>query len=482
MKKLLVFLGLFFCFVTADYAQQHIARHYWLNDSSYNHTLALTSDGGYILAAARQELGANKRNTIAVFKLDNAYNIVDSRIIGLPGGEGFDNIVNFEVQDIVEEKSVEGNNLRYVICGSINHIGGGDNPSVSNLGMVLILKPDLSVLDFREYPAVEMFYSVYAADNYYYVCGKTHNREGIILRDDMSAMNPVAYVTTQNWEYHKVIANNNGNDIVASGTDRNDIGFSAFDIGNFANLAGLLGSWMIVSPYYSTIDAKAVVTNHPNYSQGLILSATGDGYCKIYTYFYFTYNQYHPISFITTLFNPQYQVFLEDMEVDINSNPIRIAWIGNHTIPQSSNLTAFYITENIPPPMPVNPPIPFPISTPTYVYYPFSSSSACFRLHKVHFNSNDNEFHCGGFYNHHNNNKTTFVVAPEQAILTNCGTMLQIVGEPESRFSNSRLSIIQMTVIVKPNTWHEIQYEFCDTDCEDKVLDNNINNINCGNQ
>ena len=317
MKKLLVFLTGMMLFLQYGQSQQ-VARHFWLNPNSYNHTLSPTSDGGYILAAARQERGATLKNTIAVFKLDNAYNIQNTNVIGLLGGSpsGFDVDVDFEVHDVIENVGT-GTNSYYVICGSISR---GGPP----IGMVAIVDAGLNTQSIREYPNAEVFYSVYADGNYFYVCGKTQNAMGIVMRDNIfpTAMPPTAYTTNQPWEYHKVKVNFNGNDLVVSGTDYNEVGFTAFNIANFATPAGLIASRRF--PLYSNhiINSKVVVSNYPGNpwgTQGLVLSASGDdgfGNAMIHTYFFGTYLGIQR-GFIMA--NVQSQMFLEDVEVDINS-------------------------------------------------------------------------------------------------------------------------------------------------------------------
>jgi len=98
----------------------------------------------------------------------------------------------------------------------------------------------------------------------------------------------------------------------------------------------------------------------------------------------------------------------------------------------------------------------------------------------VHFNAGD--FHCGGFYSHTNNDKTTFVVAPEQAIHTGCGITDYVTVAQGTNPTPTPFPLIQINAFVNFNPWHQIQYNFCITDCDDTPLNNNINNPNCGNQ
>ena len=121
-KHCILLAFVFFCFTQTNYAQ--LARHSWLNPKSYNHTICPISPNGYTLAAARQERGVKVRNTIAVLKMDGNYLILNSRIVGLPGGtasdEDFDKSVNFEIHDIAE--NIISN--CYVVCGSISYYSG----------------------------------------------------------------------------------------------------------------------------------------------------------------------------------------------------------------------------------------------------------------------------------------------------------------------------------------------------------------------
>ena len=506
MKKLLVFLGLFFCFAIADYAQPHIARHYWLNDSSYNHTLALTSDGGYILAAARQERGANRRNTIAVFKLDAGYNIQNSRIIGLPAGGtggGFDVGVNFEVHDVIENFQVDddGNVISYyVICGSISRNGSPD------IGMVTVVDAGLNTQSIRDYPDAEVFYSVYADGNYYYVCGKTPKPEGIVLRDNIFSMMPMAYITTQPWEYHKIKANNNGNDIVVSLTNGIEIGYTVFDIsgGGFAPVVIATSNGPFFASFSFSLPAppqpgsKVVLTDYPNHPQGLILSAVlNTPSSVIYEIYTYLFTNYLNLSIQPPLFLPiirsdnGYRLqntfingapfFLEDVNT-APASPMypngRIAWVGHAPNAAAPYRGAFYIAM-YPPFLPM-PPSPIPSPIPTYIFFnSFTNPPQYSQLHKVHYNNGD--FHCGGFYTHTNNNKTTFVTAPEQAINnTTCGgsTSLypffsEIMGNP--------FSVVQMTVSTISIQWRDTKYNFCDTDCDNANI-NAPDNADCGNR
>jgi len=502
MRKLLVFFTGMLLFLQHGQAQFPIARHFWLNPNSYNHTLSPTSNGGYILAAAREELGgAGLKNTIAVLKLDNAYNIqhpqtmgTDAQIIGLPGGSpsGFDAGVNFEVHDVTENTMVDddGNVISfYVICGSII------KPGTQSMGMVAIVDQNLSVQSIREYPNAEVFYSVYADGNYFYVCGKTPITatafmQGIVLRDNIFVMIPTAYTTSELWEYHKIIPNNNGRDIVVSGTFKTDyfIGFTAFDIASFGTPAAVLASRKFIMqlpiPPPNTIapnpNSRVLVANDPNNQpRGFILSAMTPlwaGPNEIFTYFSTYTGLTNGYRMSGLPFSASQQVFLEDMTTSPRTAAFpqgRIAWVG-HTMQPAANRGAFYIATDL----------SF-APLPNYIYFPsFVNPPRYSQLHKVHYNAGD--FHCGGFYTHNNatNDKTTYVVAPEQTIIgtNSCGR--QMPAGSLNHLPLPGLNILNVVPLIPvmwlSNTGHQVQYNFCDTDCDNVPL-NLPSNSNCGN-
>ena len=540
MKKLFVFFVVMTTALTASYGQGNVARHFWLNDSSYNHTLYPTSDGGFILAAARNGRNVRVRNTIAVFKLDAAYNIqhpqtlgTHAQIITIPNFAG--GTVSFAVHDIVENVATG----HYIICGSASSYsgaigggtgddheckcgadctcghgddgedhececgdectcghGGGLHQIASERAIVVILDAGLNVQSIREYQTIRTFYSVYAENNYFYACGKTiptatGGSNGIVLQDNMFTVptSTMSYITQQPWEYHKLKLNTNGLHLVVSGTDYNEIGFTAFDIagGNFAmvNTNRQDASWRFLidtSQFRLRTHSKVVVTNDPNHPTGLILSAQAQYQfapspvcCNaILTY---SFNDYQtqqqppppPIGHaIDNLLVSSDYSFLEDVNTSPNGE---IAWVGN-IIVNVGDTGAFYVSTNLP--------IQSTLQT-NYILFTTSllRSISYFALHKVYFTNSG--FHCGGFYNHDNNNKTTFVIEPMQAV-ANCGLLLQtsinnLLQFPQLVF----LPVMQINVPVVPITWNETQYNFCNTDCDDTPLSLPANN-NCGNQ
>jgi len=500
MKRLFVFLIGMMLFLQQGNAQFPLARHFWLNPNSYNHTLSPTSDGGYILAAAREEQnGAGFKNTIAVFKLDNAYNIQNSRIIGILGtGGSFDVGVDFEVHDVVENIYISGEStvISYVICGSISRSGS------SPVGMVAVVNAALNTRSIREYPDAEVFYSVYTDGNYFYVCGSTPQQEGIVMRDYIQSMNPTttAYVTgtatlPKPWEYHKIKVNNNGNDLVVSGTDYNEMGFTAFTIagGNFAPIVnpftGMDVSWrhqlsqpILSQPRQLQPNSKVVVANDPNNPQGLILSVMtqiqSTGEYEMHAYLCNNYVAALPLLISAYRIRlPLYNLYgsivvLEDVTTSPNGE---IAWTGYEMIDPAIR-GGFFLKTNLPfLPPPFIPPLVTPIN-----FYPSAwGGNSYTRLYKVHYHNGD--FHCGGYYyDPDNNDITTLVVAPQQAIVN--GAACNIETRQDSPISLplptlTPLPITQMTVSVLSNPWHQRQYRFCSTDCDNTPLVPN----NCGN-
>jgi len=453
-------------FVQQGHAQTLFKRHYWINPLSYNHTLYPTSDGGYILAAARQELGAGLKNTIAVLKLDAAYQTQMTRIIGLPGGEDFNREVDFEVHDVIETI----NNGFYVICGSIRHIT--DEGVLVECGMVTIIDMGLNVQSIREYPEVETFYSVYSEDNHYYVCGKTKNEEGTVLQDDIFGLNPIVWITHDKWIYHKIrIKTKPLYTFIVSCTDGREIGYTAFDFsgGNLVpvNTTGIDESWKIAQPLYP--NSKAIITNYPGNALGLILSAS-DGN-NIYTYLF---DQYQPTSMpmLFTAFSIPCSGIIED----INCSPNKLAWVGNYPMQ-----TAFYLSLTMSVPGIMMPGFLGNISVPFINFNPHPPMDmAYYSLHKVHYNKNfDLKFHAGGFYHYgRNNNRTTFVVAPEQAI-EYCG---DVKIEYTTEFTPP-LPLIPLPLIMKDTPVNDIErtdreINFCPTECDDEFGENNQS---CGN-
>jgi len=471
MRRLSFFTVLLTCLIMTGYSQNFpVARHFWLNDSSYNHTLALTSDGGYILAAARQEQGAKTRNTVAVFKLDNTYDIrhpqtlllPNAQIIGIPVSADEKGIVNFEVHYIIES---DNNGGYYVICGSLSR------PGEQQKGMVIVTDLGLNIQFIREYEQVETFYSVYAIDQYYYVCGNMRDdaKRGIVMRDEISNINPIAYVTNQSWTYHKIKAKAKGGFSV-SGTDKQNIGFTSFDIstlGTFSPTVNINNGQNQSYRFPRPCNSKAVLTNYPGNAPGIILSASNGN--TIYTYLFNNIQNISTGQTPNAAFQIQHQnsIFLED----VNCSPNKIVWTGNYTNTQVPQ-TAFYASM-IKPAGIISPPFP----TTSVLFVNFSQR---YSLHKVHFNKDfGQEFHCGGFYQHHNGDRTTFVVAPEQVPFEdgNCGKREYKNANDISRSQLQHLPVNMMLLNGVNKTWKAAGYDYWTTDCDDGILNQYNSNI-----
>ena len=435
-------------------------------------------------AAARQNLNSPFKNTIAVFRMDNTYTIQDSRIIGLPmaGSEDkFDPNVDFDIHCIVESANPTG---YYIICGSIRR---GDGTGTT--GIVVVLDAGLntvpSAMGLREYPDVSHFYSVYAQDNYYYVCGRKHDGRGIVLRDNVTNYVPMAmaYITLQQWDYQKIRIRDipGSGEIRVSGTGYSDdgvateMGYTAFDIraGNFSILTNTWGpaSWKWV-PIGHSIGSKVMISNHPGGSGGLGLIVSVSNANGIYTYLFFS----HPA--LNSAFHiPCPRGVLEDVEcAPDNGNGPRIAWVGN-TMPSDDmpQQRAYFLRVNLPHPLPN--PNPFPGAMATFTYFqPFpTTNNAFYSLHKVYFErtfSGNGEFHAGGYYKHSNNNKTTFAVTPE-LIYNNCVTRNNVHATAINIPVGFRLqSLVLLNDRVNVNELGTLskKYHFCPVDCDNNDL------------
>jgi len=436
-------------------------KHYWLNELSYNHTLSQsTSNGEWLLAAARQEPGAARRNAIAVFRLNSAYGIVSSNVIGLPvaGSDELDRNFEFEVSCISESCSGNLSDRYIVVCGSMRK---GSNPF---RGMVAILDATLHPISIREYDNVKHFNYVYVKDNDFYVCGQTINNEGIVLRDLGGVIAASAYITQTKWDYHKIRQKPQdcSEVFLVSGTNGDTIGYTAFQVSGATGFspmytAGVMESWRFSTGH--PINSKAVIANYPRVTTigAMVLSASDTD--NIYTYFFTGYQTLHAAFEMACKGGK-----LEDMECAGSPTPDnRIAWIGN--FPQRR---AYYISLLLPQ-TPI--PSPFPTTLTRLFYfdpYPVTKDSY-YSLHKLHYDRNgDREFHAGGYFKQNNNNvnTTTFVVSPEQAGDIPCQTEFCTIT------TNMFLPRLQSLVVMDGETdvmsyepaYRE--YEFCEMGCE----------------
>jgi len=484
---LLAIFGVFAMSSTKVHAQ--FKRHYWLNPASVNYTLSYpTSNGEWMQAAARQDPNSPFKNTIAVFRLDNSYNLLDSRVIGhYWNGKDFDPEVNFEIHCIVESFNPTG---YYIICGSMSR-----GNATQTIGVVVVLDALLNPQVIREYPDVRNFYSVYAQDGYFFVCGQTQGGYGIVLRDNITTVGAglMAYATQphQQWNYQKIrVVNVPGSgEIKVSGTGISEdggqtLGYTIFNVtaGIFfiqSNWAGT-ASWQW-QPMGHGIGSKVVIANHPGGAggQGVVVSVSDNE--AIYTYLFF---QYPTPSYVFKI--PCHGGVLEDVECaggGAGAMDPQIAWVGNFQQPITQR-RAYYLHMLLSQTHP-----PFPISPATFTYfYPLPMmDNAYYSLHKVHFfrnpwnpiNPGDLQFHASGYYKYRNGNKTTFAVTPD----------LLHEGENECiRRERVEIEYLEMPDLHPLNLenadihveWYESfskKYEFCPIECYDEFKDGE----ECGN-
>jgi hypothetical protein len=473
--------------------------HYWLNPRGENFTLsAPTSDGNWIIAAPRNERFQDgsyngQKNTIVVFKVTNAdYTIIpnpttdclgDVSVIGMTTATGndFRRDVEFEVHCVVESCNPE---RVYVLCGSLTMDG---NPPV---GMVAILDANLQLQSLREYPDVRIFYSVYAQDDYYFVCGQmqnnpTHRGTGIVLQDAIATPTPPANIRAfntdvnshPNWAFHKIAVRNQpcSFEFSVSGVGGTavipQIGWAVFDITavgiSFSNAA------YAFTPT-NMLNSRVSIANYPAYSppsatQGVLLS-TSDGN-NIYTY---AIND-NQNGVVDGIFGMTWQGTLTDMDYGED----RVAWVGNGMglLPPPQR-TADYFSTHIP--------YPFyqgfaPPSTPCIYFIPFNQPpTAYYALHKLHFK--DGIFHAGGYYqgidDNGDYNRAAFAVTPEHVWGSNQCNQRGIVN------FHSYTTTQQPTTVTLGRTRNiggtDIHantrvYRFCTMDCDRKRDD-------CGNE
>ena len=419
---------------------QPFARHFWLNKESVNYTLSPpTSKGEWILAAARTERHADgsigAKNTIAVFRLDKDYKILpsvidpcseDVSVIGIPKTEDttvFDPYMDFVIHSVVEVVGSYGG--KYVLCGSVRNTK--DGTTAKPAGIVAVLGANLELLGMHKYNQASVFYSVYAKDSFYYVCGQMQDGRGIVLRDSLTAPTPnwssTTWETTFPWAFHKIVPNNHPflPEISVSGTDGVDrIGWSVF-----LTLPGAFTYWN--GQYFKAqypIDPMSKVTlayyppasSNPGSTSLLLSASTGQptvpgAQTVLHTYFCGNNQQQTINSYFTIDWNGR----LEDMDCGGD----KVAWVGNRLMSSTQpRRTADYIHISYPAIPPMAPMISFFPSNQT-------DYSAFYSLHKVHYFPNplpyaDNEFHAGGYYNNYSNtidhpvDRTTLVVTPER--------------------------------------------------------------------
>jgi len=118
---------------------------------------------------------------------------------------------------------------------------------------------------------------------------------------------------------------------------------------------------------------------------------------------------------------------------------------------------------------------PFPTTAAMLLYFnPYTAEpGAYYSLHKVHFDKQSNptnirEFHAGGYYNHSDNNRTTFIVTPERL-----ASNLKCKQEWCAITSNFKPPLINplplhgYTVMVMALQTTSTKYMFYEVDCGD---------------
>ncbi|MCL2131668.1 MAG: hypothetical protein FWH36_04330 [Lentimicrobiaceae bacterium] len=508
-----VFAGLFFACLQFANAQPPFALHYWLNVEGVNYTLSPpTSRGEWILAATRGEKDPNGvvsgwKNNIVVFRLDGLdYEILpgsstipcseDVSVVGLlleeEDDEGevvqkLDPNVDFIVHSVVECCNPKE---YYVLCGSMRQPSpDGEIGTGTPMGMVVVLDPDLNVVHLRQYEDVSVFYSVYARDNFYYVCGQMQNGTGVVLRDSLlghraPSASSMAFQTFFPWAFHKITVRDvpcsgDYQEFSVSGTNGSEIGWAVV-----VTHAGLLSRsrYEVFHPgFVIDSNSKVAITYYsPSSTPGLLLSASDGNEIRT---FEIPHNQQQAINEFKM---PWAGGVLEDMAC--GGNDYEIAWVGNvkgtGTNPQ---WTADYIHTNM---------SSFTsASIISFTPYSFAPDhSAYYSLHKVHYfpgslPRGNNKFHAGGYYRNyspsyasdHPYDRTTFVVTPDVVVDEDeddfpCASKRDEKIDATRSFQSVPAPSMDLYIEgIEPDGIRQL-YKFCTMDCAGKRDDN------CGNQ
>jgi hypothetical protein len=543
MRKLLVFFtGIFFYlqFVEVQAQNPFFARHYWLNPMGVNYTLSVpTTNGEWIVAAPRNErlsqpgvippVYAARKNTIAVLKVNNLnYAIVSPNtnlpsdevsIIGMQQGtsNSFNQDVEFEVHCVVQSINPD---TAYVLCGSISEVKG------DTVGMVAVLNSKLELTSLRRYDEVKVFYSVYAQDGFYFVCGQmgnAYNRKGIVLRDSIT--NPIpatlirAFQTSVPWVFHKIAVRKDpayappnssyyefsvsgyediDEDEAAAGRNRK-IGYAVFEMPIGGTLGYLSGLWFTPQIHNGfPINSKTTFAYYPPeptlpqyQGTGLLLSVSTAS--DLYTYV-FNDNQ-NPI-FMDAAFRIPWDNVLEDMDCGNeygNANKhCGVAWVGNNrnVYPHRAD---YIRTDVYSYPYPLNG-SPYSTSASLITFLPYNKiHDAYYSLHKVHYypanNGGDNYFHAGGYYHSGNdpnnqcgnslNNRTTFAVTPELLPPPDnfpCKEQINIPVYMENEIIPTEFFMGPVRIDGQSRPKLTLWFGFCTMNCEGKKEDD------CGNR
>ena len=558
MKKSFVFLAGMCFYLQFTNVQAQFAKHHWLNEKGVNYTLSLpTTDGHWIIAAPKQEqfktedgevAYAPGNNVIAVLKVDNPnYNIVGTAescepnavaVIGMrqnPNSDEFNKDVHFEVHSVVQSYKVDAvhnvDTVHYILCGTIQEVDD-EFP----VGMVAVLDSNFKLVSLRRYPDVKVFYSVYAQDGFYYVCGQMqsyspYNEKGIVLRDSIA--NPIVapnirgfFSAKDNWVYHKIAvrkdpayqASNSYYEFSVSGystlgdfggdkiNNNREVGFSVFQL-SMGNISFLYGLWFETNMPINSKTALAYYPPEPTspsyQATGLLLSVSkghGDGGGDLYTYVFD--DNSNPRQTAPYFVVPWDDCILEDMDCgkedasqgEEEGTSYGVAWVGNNRVvsPQFGE----YARTNI----------QYPYASQSYTavlnkfYQKFYNSGgdleidqeAYYSLHKVHHFPNqklktgDYLFHASGYSQSGDNPnipcgnnprfRTTFAVTPESIPASViCKEQREVTtygGEVETIEFYMGAVRVYATPLLGDTQW----YGFCTMDCEGKKDDN------CGNR
>lgn len=479
------------------------ARNYWIHPVGVNYTLSTPVNNGteWIMAAPMNEqtlegtYTTNRRNVIAMFRVSYPYYSIispqglcegDVRVIGMKGTgtEEFDRSVEFEVHCVVQDCSSD----TVILCGSINRAEGE-----KTVGMVAVMDKDFNLISLRQYEHVRVFYSVYAQDGYYFVCGQMqdyapYNSTAIALRDALAApmlsTNPNMWAFHTNptlfrdWAFHKIAVRNVDRYIygcspefsvsAAGTTDENrGIGWAVFYMNT------LTGSFSFGNAAYAiqtdyTPNSRVTIANIPRLTtmntplmpQGILLSVS-DG-SNIYTYEI----DNNLSATINSAFRMDWNGRLQDMDCGrVTGTQHEVAWVGNREEEQIAD----YIRTNVTYPATAAPPPPGP-------YYHFIPSgttlpNSYYSLHKVHYNERSLTFHAGGYYSEGiaeaDRNRTTFAVTPERVPASNQCTQRDmmnfhpypIVDAVDFGCERVRIGGVELPV-------NDRLYNFCTMECE----------------
>jgi hypothetical protein len=384
-----------------------------------------------------------------------------------------------------------------------------DDPATT-FGMVAVLDANLNLVNLVCYKDVRVFYSAYAQDGFYFVCGQMRQvpylSTAIILRDSLysqiSLVNIEAFQTPNqpNWAFHKIAVRDATdyrpcsfelNVSIGGETEANqEMGWAVFQMNSS------LGSFTFYNSAYSfnpdfIRNSKVTIANLPPFTlpppttnfQGILLSASSG--TDIYTYV-FNNNRQRIMNNAFIIRN--WHGKLEDMDCGGNDpNKYEIAWVGNRLgTAENPQRTADYIHTYMPYPAYYSyvPPLA------QWIYFiPFNATldrNMYYSLHKVHYFPDyrlggDNQFHAGGYYNEgretaNDRNRTTFAVTPNGVPVSNQCTYREMIStEHRDTIPLTPIAIERVPLEGEPLQKLTKWYRFCTMDCDKKRDDD------CGN-